>query len=107
MLALHAPACDLNAGRNLYFLFSGFRRRRFGLFCSCGFAAFWAVLGSDPAGVSVFSALRLPRPFLVFRGFRRQRFGLFCACGFAAFWAVLGSDPAGVSVFSALRLTRL
>ena len=32
----------------------GFRRQRFGLFCTCGFVAFWAVLGSDLGGVWLF-----------------------------------------------------
>ena len=45
-----------------FLVFRGFRRQRFGLFCSCGFAAFFGRFeGLDPAGVSVFSALRLTR----------------------------------------------
>ena len=107
-----------NAGRNLFFLFSGFRRRRFGLFCACGFAAFWAVLGSDPAGVLIFSAPLPTRSLLcLFRvgcatvqGPAAAAFSLslegsvrnvstFFALANGAFLAVLGPDLGGVRPF--------
>ena len=56
----HGLGWRLQCWRQFFFLFSGFRRRRFGLqVCNAG-----------------------RNLFFLFIGFRRRRFGLFCACGF-------------------------
>ena len=87
-------ACRFAMLEAIFFLLCRFRRQRFGLFCACGFVAFWGVLGSGfvafwcvlgsalggvwllrLAGLQCWSLF-----FSFFYGFRRQRFGLFCAC---------------------------
>ena len=48
---LGLAACRFAMLEAIFFLLCGFRRQRFGLFCACGFVAFWPVLGSDLGGV--------------------------------------------------------